>query len=390
MKIHPITGEEKSLPIGSDGVSKDVFEKRLEFNLIEIVRKVNNKDQQNLPSYNFGPLLFYERKKSSGGVRRIYLPRLKDQIVFKWIHSKLIKAAEEKGITLQTPSPFYVVKEFRKELSLHENPVIVRTDISSFFDSIPRNRVIELANSMNLPEEVKHMLVKWSKNIIARPLWTTGKSKDEFVNGLPQGLSISATLAELWGSEIERMFSLRGIKIFRFVDDITFICKSEEVAKSLLKELKVIINEMGLSISKKKTHIDKLSNGIPWLGMIHYPDKILADPSRIDKWAKKFIFIRREVSMKYKADPKQDKNELLKLFTTKIKNEIKGKTSSRPQWYSLVEDNGQWKELDKLLHSQFKMLYKQLSISPEKNTNLPSIHKQIKSRREHYKNSSPR
>jgi hypothetical protein len=36
MKIHPITGEEKTFPIGSDGMNKSVFEKQLTLQLKEI------------------------------------------------------------------------------------------------------------------------------------------------------------------------------------------------------------------------------------------------------------------------------------------------------------------------------------------------------------------
>ena len=93
MKIHPITGEEKTFPIGSDGMNKSVFEKQLTLQLNEIVRKVNTLNSFGETSYQFGTLVYYERKKASGGTRKIYLPRLKDQLVLKWIHTHLITAA---------------------------------------------------------------------------------------------------------------------------------------------------------------------------------------------------------------------------------------------------------------------------------------------------------
>ena len=45
MKVHPITKVEKSFPIGSDGMSKKVFEKHLIFQLNEITRKINSKNE---------------------------------------------------------------------------------------------------------------------------------------------------------------------------------------------------------------------------------------------------------------------------------------------------------------------------------------------------------
>ncbi len=161
-------------------------------------------------------------------------------------------------MTLQTKSPLEVVTDFRKELSHFENPVIVRTDLTSFFDSVPRERVVDLAISLDLPNEVASMFKVWSNKIVGRPFWVRGKTKDAEVKGLPQGLSISATLAELWGNEIERKMSSTS-KIFRFVDDIAFVCSSEEEAKKKLSVLRNVVSELGLQISEKKTHIAPLN-----------------------------------------------------------------------------------------------------------------------------------
>ena len=376
MKVHPITGEEKAFPIGSDGMSKEKFELQLEQQLNEIVRKINAINEKGEPSYQFGTLVYYERKKSSGGTRKIYLPRLKDQLVFKWLHVNLIEAAKQKQITLQTKSPLEVVTDFRKELSHFENPVIVRTDLTSFFDSVPRERVVDLAISLDLPNEVASMFKVWSNKIVGRPFWVTGKTKDAEVKGLPQGLSISATLAELWGNEIERKMSSTS-KIFRFVDDIAFVCSSEEEAKKKLSVLRNVVSELGLQISEKKTHIAPLNEGIPWLGMVHYPSEIIANEERLEKWSKRFLFMRREISIEFKNNPSKDKQELLDLFYYNVKQELKGKTSARPQWYSIVKDQGQWKKMDQLLHSQFKILHKQLDIPLSREAKLPSIHKQM-------------
>ena len=87
--------------------------------------------------------------------------------------------------------------------------------------------------------------------------------------------------------------------------------------------------------------------------------------------------MRREISIEFKNNPSKDKQELLDLFYYNVKQELKGKTSARPQWYSIVKDQGQWKKMDQLLHSQFKILHKQLDIPLSREAKLPSIHKQM-------------
>jgi len=379
MKIHPITGEEKSFPIGCDGMNREKFDTQIDIQINEIVRKINNKNEFGEPTYQFGTLLFYERKKASGGTRKIYLPRIKDQLIFKWLHINLIESAKRNNITLQTKSPLEVVKQFREELSHYQNPVVVRTDLNAFFDSVPRDRVVDLAISLDLPKEAGELLKVWAKKITGRPFWLTGKTSDKEVMGLPQGLSISATLAELWGTEIERKMSAHS-KVFRFVDDISFVCNSKEEANELLVCLRDIIKELGLEISEKKTHIAYLKEGIPWLGMKHYPSEIIADEDRLEKWVKRFMFMRKEISNEFKLNPLQDKQALLNLFYYNVKQELKGKTSARPQWYSIVKDQGQWKKMDQMLHAQFKILHKQLGIPLSEKAKLPSIHKQMISR----------
>ncbi len=379
MKVHPITGEEKTFPIGCDGMSREKFDAQIDIQINEIVRKINHKNELGEPTYKFGTLLFYERKKASGGTRKIYLPRIKDQLIFKWFHVNLIESAKKNNIILQTKSPLEVVKQFREELSQYTNPVVVRTDLSAFFDSVPRDRVVDLAISLDLSKEVAELLKVWSKKITGRPFWLTGKTSDLEVMGLPQGLSISATLAELWGTEIERKMS-PFTKVFRFVDDISFVSNSMEEAAELLAKLRVIIEEMGLEISEKKTHIAYLSEGIPWLGMRHFPTEIIAEEDRLEKWVKRFMFMRKEISKDFKSNPLQDKQALLDVFYFNIKQELKGKTSARPQWYSIVKEQGQWKKMDQMLHAQFKILHKQLGIPLSETAKLPSIHKQMISR----------
>ena len=46
--------------------------------------------------------------------------------------------------------------------------------------------------------------------------------------------------------------------------------------------------------------------------------------------------------------------------------------------------------MDRLLHAQFKILHKQLGIYLDKNAKLPSIHKEITTRRKTIQNISPR
>lgn len=388
MKNHPITGENKKFAIGCDGMSKEKFEQNIDWQLKEIARKIEMTNKNPEQGYSFGPLLYYERKKSSGGVRKIYIPRIKDQLVLKWIHNELVEKAMLQGIYLTTKSPHHIVLHFRENLKQYKNPVIVRTDIKSFFDTIPREKVVSLACNLNLSSYAQKILKVWSSEIVARPMWFAGKTKDKLVDGLPQGLSISAALAELWGTEIERKMQSET-PVFRYVDDIAFICNSETEAKVKLKELEEYVQDAGLRLSPSKTQITSIKNGVEWLGLKHFKNEVYASPERLERWMKRFQNMRVEAMNSYKQQAGMDKQLVLQDFFNKVKKELSGKTSARPQWYSIVEDKGQWRAMDVQLHAQFKILHKQLGLPMDKTIKLPSVHKTMTARSKYSKIGSP-
>ena len=381
-------GNFKKFAIGSDGMGFDKFEATIDNQIKEIARKIFILTEKGTSGYKFAPLLYFEKKKNSGGTRKIFIPRIKDQLVLKYIHDELLAALQLKNITLRTESPLKVLSEFRKTIQQYDNPVIVRTDLSSFFDTIPRERVTALALSYQLPHSIAALLKGWSEKILGRPLQATGKSKDIHISGLPQGLSISAALAELWGFEIERLMR-SSTRVFRYVDDIAFVCNTNEEAQEKLKTFRSIIKELGLEISEHKTSVSNIDNGIPWLGMIHYKNEVLPDPERIDKWFYTFYHMRKKLMYSLRENPSLDKNEVLNTFYRNVKKELRGHGSSRAHWYSITKDQGQWREMDKRLHAQFKMIHKQLGIPMDAFRKLPSIHNTMVARGIHNKSDSP-
>jgi hypothetical protein len=370
-------GEEKKLAIGCDGMSKFKFQSTLEYQIDEICRRINAEEC----AYNFGPLLYYNVAKNSGGKRRIYIPRIKDQLVLKWMHNELNKKAAERGISLTTQSPFKSTIAFRKEILNRKNPYVIRTDILSYFDTIPRNRVIALAASLDIHPKCLQLLQKWSDGLIGRPMKYAGKLHDCSIVGLPQGLSLSAALAELWGHHlIAELKKYSDAPVFRYVDDISIITNSEEEAFSILGILKQVVIEFGLQLSDKKTEISALREGVSWLGFKHFEDSINANPERVEKWMNQLFSIRKKAMLHLAQNPELDKSEGIKYFVSYVRAELKGKTSHKPRWYSLTKDIGIWKKIDSQLASHWVTLHHQLKIPLPEKKPFPSLHKIMKGR----------
>ena len=376
--------EEKKLAIGCDGMSSYKFQSTIDWQVNEICRKINTQ----VCDYSFGPLLYYSKAKNSGGNRKIYIPRIKDQLVLKWMHNELSKKAAEKGIILTTQSPFKTTLLFRKELAKQENPIIIRTDIQSYFDTIPRDSVIALVHSMGIHPKCAQLLQKWSLELQGRPMKYAGKSHDSPLYGLPQGLSLSAALAELWGHHlVEELKKHTDAPVFRYVDDIAIVTNSKEEAVKILEILKQVTEELGLQLSDKKTEITSLDEGVSWLGFKHFKDTIQANPERVEKWMNQLFSIRKKAMLHYAQNPESEKSEIVKLFVSNVRAELLGKTSHKPRWYSLTKDTGNWRIIDSQLSSHWITLHKQLRLSVPEKKPFPSLHKIMKGRATHLKSS---
>ena len=74
---------------------------------------------------------------------------------------------------------------------------------------------------------------------------------------------------------------------------------------------------------------------------------------------------------------------IIQEFERSVRNEITGKTSSRPAWYAGVEDRGQWKKLDRSLHTLIRSVYRKAGIDFPADYKFPSIHRCMMARKTH-------
>lgn len=377
------TGQLRMLPTGADGCSTDVFERHLDKNIAEISRKILAPGPDG-PSCRFGPLLEIIKIKSDGGQRRIYIPRIRDQLLLRAAHEDLLRAATHTGISLKLPPPGHLLRSVRAAFQTLCPAFVLRTDIKSFFESVPRREVLNLTASLPLHPLTPQILRNWESQLRARKPWTSGASHDFKPTGLPPGLSISASLAELWARQIDGPMAER-YRYFRYADDIAVLCNTETEALEAREFLTNLTRSLSLSLSPGKTKIEKTSEGVNWLGLVHYPNHFEADPERVDRWFRRFVAIRRNALQQLKpAGNNPDlKSAVIKSFIHSIRDELRGKTSSRPAWYAGVADKGQWKDLDSRLHAIIRSVYRKAGIAVPENKNFPSVHRHMLARKSH-------
>lgn len=370
-----LSDRNKSLPIGIDGVSSQIFERNLDFSLSEIYRKLLV--QNGRVCYSFAPLLRIERAKNKGGLRSLHIPRLRDQIVFRLLHNEIQNISLAQGLDLRVKSPYSYIQRFDLYTQNNPNYVILKTDITQFYDSIPREGVFNLCENLGLRQELVAFLKSWSENIQIRNANFDFQTEFHPSLGLPQGLSISSLLAELYATQIDGFFSSES-GYFRYIDDIVIISSDFESAYQKLSTLKHVIKSLGLELSPGKTDVVRFKDGFEWLGLIHLPGCRRIHTEKLVKAMKPIKGLQKACHHKVMLSQSQAaKMEAINEFIRQVDKYIVGSKKIRLKWYSLIEDVGQWKLMDRYIHGLIYSCIRKAHLDKDTIQQLPSVHSKI-------------
>ena len=146
-------------------------------------------------------------------------------------------------LLLNTTAPFY----------------LIRTDISSFFESIPQQALLEKIKANNLlNNKTKGMI----KGILSEYNRQKDTNKIKVDCGVPRGIGISSYLSEIYMHDIDQHIRNREEVIFyaRYVDDILIILAglpNNQNIKQYYKTLEKLFAKYGLAIKKNDPKEDK-------------------------------------------------------------------------------------------------------------------------------------
>ncbi len=158
--------------------------------------------------------------------------------------------------------------------------VFYQTDITNYYGSINHNLLIEKISRILEEDPKKEILINLIKTIIENPTVEFGskklKKKVKNKNGIPQGLSVSNILANLYMLEFDYKMNYfikneeyGMIGYYRYVDDILIICKKTEFSK-MESMFKNEIKRYKLELHKDKTELVDLSKGDNKLDFLGY------------------------------------------------------------------------------------------------------------------------
>ena len=128
---------------------------------------------------------------------------------------------------------------------------IVDADLKSYFDTIPKDRLMSRVAERIADSRVLALIRSYLDQEVMEEL--TRHEPTE--RGTPQGAVISPLMANLYLDPLDHLLAAAGVQMVRYADDFVLLCRSEEEAKAALTRVQTWVEENGLTLHPEKTRL---------------------------------------------------------------------------------------------------------------------------------------
>lgn len=269
---------------GVDGVTPAIFHRNAERNLELIYRDLRS-------GYMFSGLRGHPIPKKDGkSYRMICVPNVRDRIVQRLLAKHLIEKADTLGIINEVSFGFIPTIDGRKRgvQAARDRTLELRgahrwaykSDISSFFDRIPRATLVNQTIATLRTRSLRSILVAAASceidetdGIVARVLKETGIVKGL---GVRQGMPLSPVFANIILRDFDREMVERGVNMVRYADDFIVLTDTERECREVDVIARDLLAKKGfelppLDMEGSKTYVANPDEEIEFLGLAVVP-----------------------------------------------------------------------------------------------------------------------
>lgn len=249
--LYSKTSKRSKDTVGIDGVSINDYEIHHKANIAKLARELQNKE------FRFKSLNpHFVPKPQKGKFRLISVPTVEDRIVQRalvdFLSIKYLKKLDN-SISYGFVPGKSVIEASKRACELrNESPWILKTDITSFFDMIPRD-ILQSTLQKEIKDTSLHEILDMAINCevdCTKPR-TPKRLKELGIKtglGVRQGMPLSPFFANLLLYPLDKRLVKLKIKAVRYADDLVFFANSESSCKQILTDYQFEINKLGLTL----------------------------------------------------------------------------------------------------------------------------------------------
>jgi RNA-directed DNA polymerase len=139
---------------------------------------------------------------------------------------------------------------------------VVDADLKSYFDTIPKDRLLTLVASKVADGRVLSLV----ESVLGQSVLEDTR---EWVpeQGTPQGAVISPLLSNIYLDPLDHLMAARGFEMVRYADDFVVLCRTPQEAAEALVVVQGWTAQAGLTLHPEKTRlVHALDDGFDFLG----------------------------------------------------------------------------------------------------------------------------
>ena len=343
---------------GIDGIDSIKFDISLKETLLTISQKTTNE------KYRFTPYLEIIKSKGKGKAPRVISkPTIRDKITLSTLKDILHKSFPD-SIPNKLPNTY--VFEIKNTIEEHKlkNLHYLKVDIKGFYDNIDHNILLRILENSMSDKRIITLIRRGIKNkTVPRSYKRDDFKESQNTVGVPQGLSISNILANLYMQDFDNSISSLGLRYFRYVDDVLIFCKANEI-KEIEDKVNSSLKEIGLE-TNEKTEDGSITKPFEYLGYELSSKEITVRKSTVDRFISSIISMFTD--FKHNAEYRVKKSKWMKeehvkdLFILNLNERITGAISDNRRYGWLfyfieIDDMHLLHKIDSIIESQFSRL----------------------------------